>query len=147
MELCQGRVRGGIRESLFVRRQWAWNRLLRAAVMAPSHWSCGQCSQAYVLIFERSCVEPGVGLNDPVGSFQYRIFYEKLNLVPNFSSYFIGELCELCEKTQTWQCSLPRTASPKLYATRHIRRLQKCVFPSLNLKILKSLKLKILLWT
>jgi len=61
--------------------------------------ACGQRSQAYGLIFERSCVEPRVGLSDPVSPFQHRIFYDKLNLVPNFSPYFIGELCELCEKT------------------------------------------------
>jgi len=36
MELHQGRVRLDKRQRFFTRGQWAWNRLLRAVVMAPS---------------------------------------------------------------------------------------------------------------
>jgi len=38
MELCQGRVRLGVRNRCFTREWWAWNILLRAVIMAISCW-------------------------------------------------------------------------------------------------------------
>ena len=36
MELRHGRIRSGVKKRFFTRGQWAWNRLPRAVVMAPS---------------------------------------------------------------------------------------------------------------
>ena len=38
MELCQGKVRLGVRDRFFTRGQWARNRLPRAVGMAMSCW-------------------------------------------------------------------------------------------------------------
>ena len=48
-----------------------WNRLPKEVVMAPNfsdvQEASGQCYQTYGLSFGWSCVEPGVGPNDPQG--------------------------------------------------------------------------------
>jgi len=72
MELCQGRVRLEIRKKFFTRGRWAWNRLPRE-VSGPCtkpdgvQGVFGQHSQMQGLNFVWSCVELGVGLNDPCG--------------------------------------------------------------------------------
>ena len=38
-ELCQGRVRLGVRKRYFTRGQWEWNRFARAESTAPGRWS------------------------------------------------------------------------------------------------------------
>jgi len=67
MELCQGKVRLGVRDRFFTRGQWAWNRLPRAVGTAPSCWSSRSVWTSLSGIgfqCEFSCVRPGVGLDD-----------------------------------------------------------------------------------
>lgn len=66
-----GKVRLDIKNRFCTSVWWVWNRLPRvchgtklAIVQAVS----GQLSQTYRLILGRSCVEPGVGINNPCGS-------------------------------------------------------------------------------
>lgn len=66
-----GKVRLDIKNRFCTSVWWVWNRLPRvchgtklATVQAVS----GQLSQTYRLILGRSCVEPGVGINNPCGS-------------------------------------------------------------------------------
>ena len=72
MELCQGRDRLGVRKRFFTRGQWAqpWAARVQAVV--------GQHSQTQNLSFGWSCVEVGVGLDDPCGPYPLGVFCDSL---------------------------------------------------------------------
>jgi len=58
-----------VRKRFFTRGWWAWNRLPRAVGMAPRCWSSKSIWTVFSDVgFWWSCVDPGVGLNDPYGS-------------------------------------------------------------------------------
>ena len=76
LELCQRRVRLGIRKRIFTK---GWSGLEQAPQSSGHgtgpvgiHEVFGQCSQTYGLIFGCCFVEPGVGLSDPYGSLPTR---------------------------------------------------------------------------
>ena len=74
MELCQGRVKLGIRKRFFTERVIRhWNRLSRAVVMALSLPDFNKCLDNRVrdrvwLLGSNFTVESGVGVDDPCGS-------------------------------------------------------------------------------
>ena len=57
----------GVRDRVCTRGWWAWNGLPRAVGMTLSSGvlkAFGQHSEIYDLFFERSCVAPGLALDD-----------------------------------------------------------------------------------
>jgi len=78
-ELCQWKVRLGIRNRFFTRRLWAWNRLLRAVVTAPNLLVYKESlDNAFI---HRVCILGGPEWSQELDlmmilvSFQLRIFY------------------------------------------------------------------------
>jgi len=58
----------GGRERFFSKGQWAWNRYIRAVVMAPSCWSSKRIWTMLLDIGFEFWVVQEVGFDDPCGS-------------------------------------------------------------------------------
>ena len=121
LELQQGRFRLGNKKRFFTRRwsctcssgQWSWPQAARVQE------AFGQCSQIYGLIFEWSCVEPGVGLNDP---------YRSLPVLNILWFYDIGGIT--CWATYLIQ--IPALTSLKIKYSKHHKSVEAKIYSSLN---------------